>query len=175
MFEKLAHMMYRRRWFVLGAWAIVLLVAAGLAYQVGSVLGPGDPVSKGSNSDKAEVFLLSRIREGWFTTGDNAASVGYGLQRTGRLISSAALIMIVAFSGFLIGDQIQLKEFGFGLMAAIAIDATLIRLVLAPSLMAMVGRWNWWVPSFLRDFASRGATFDEDDRPSELDEELATA
>lgn len=122
-----------------------------------------------------EVFLLSRIRERWFTTGDNRDSVGYGLQQTGRLISSAALIMIVAFSGFLIGDQIQLKEFGFGLMAAIAIDATLIRLVLVPSLMAVVGGWNWWVPGFLRDFAGRGATFDEHDLPAELGDELATA
>lgn len=122
-----------------------------------------------------EVFLLSRIRERWFSTGDNAGSVGYGLQRTGRLISSAALVMIVAFSGFLIGDQIQLKEFGFGLLAAIAIDATLIRLVLVPSVMAIVGRWNWWVPAFLRDFADRGARFDEDDLSPDWDDELASA
>jgi RND superfamily putative drug exporter len=121
-----------------------------------------------------EVFLLSRVRERWFLTGDNHDSVSFGLQKTGRLISSAALIMIVAFSGFLIGDQIQLKEFGFGLMAAIAIDATLIRLVLVPSLMALVGRWNWWVPGFLREFADRGVTFDEQDLVPEL-EELATA
>lgn len=122
-----------------------------------------------------EVFLLSRVRERWISTGDNRESVGYGLQRTGRLISSAALIMVVAFSGFVIGDQVQLKEFGFGLLAAIAIDATLIRLVLVPSLMAIVGRWNWWVPSFLRGFAAGGKPLDEYDSPSDPFEEVASA
>ena len=108
-----------------------------------------------------EVFLLSRIRERWLTTGSNADSVGYGLERTGRLISSAALVMVVAFSGFVIGSQVQLKELGFGLLAAIAIDATVIRLVLVPSIMAIMGRVNWWVPGFLQGFASRGTTFGE--------------
>jgi RND superfamily putative drug exporter len=122
-----------------------------------------------------EVFLLSRIRERWFTTGDGGESVGYGLQRTGRLISSAALIMVVAFSGFLIGDEPQLKEFGFGLLAAIVIDATLIRLVLVPSLMALLGRWSWWVPAPLRSFAARGNAFGEGNGPLELSDELASA
>jgi RND superfamily putative drug exporter len=122
-----------------------------------------------------EVFLLSRIRERWFTTGDGGESVDYGLQRTGRLISSAALIMVVAFSGFLIGDEPQLKEFGFGLLAAIVIDATLIRLVLVPSLMALLGRWSWWVPAPLRSFAARGNAFGEGNGPLELSDELASA
>jgi RND superfamily putative drug exporter len=108
-----------------------------------------------------EVFLLSRIRERWMATGDNKDSVAYGLEKTGRLISSAAAIMVVAFSGFLIGHQIQLKEFGFGLLASIALDASLIRVILVPSIMAVMGSWNWWVPSFLQGFASRGTTFAE--------------
>ena len=118
-----------------------------------------------------EVFLLSRIREGWLSTGQNSASVAFGLEKTGRLISSAALIMVVAFSGFLIGGQLQLKEFGFGLLAAIALDATLIRLVLVPSIMELLGTINWWVPGFLREFASRGTAFGEGGVPGPLDEE----
>ena len=108
-----------------------------------------------------EVFLLSRVRERYLATGDNTESVAYGLERTGRLITSAALIMAVAFSGIVIGSQVQLKELGFGLLAAVVIDATVIRLVLVPSIMAILGSANWWVPSFLRDWASRGAAFGE--------------
>lgn len=120
-----------------------------------------------------EVFLLSRIRERWLTTRDNRESVAFGLEKTGRLISSAATIMVVAFAGFVIGSQVQLKELGFGLLAAIAIDATVVRLVLVPSVMAIVGDVNWWVPSFLRGFASRGNSFAEDDTPLEQIEEPA--
>lgn len=108
-----------------------------------------------------EVFLLSRIREHWLRTGNNRASVTFGLEKTGRLITSAAAIMVVAFSGFLIGHEIQLKEFGFGLMASIALDATLIRIVLVPSIMELLGAWNWWVPSFLHEF-SRGGHSEHD-------------
>jgi uncharacterized membrane protein YdfJ with MMPL/SSD domain len=109
-----------------------------------------------------EVFLLSRMRERWLQTGDNRASVAFGLSRTGRLITSAAAIMIVAFSGILIGHEIGLKEFGFGLVASIALDATLIRLILVPSIMELMGDRNWWVPSFLHGFAERGAAFSEE-------------
>ena len=120
-----------------------------------------------------EVFLLSRIRERWLSTGDNRESVAYGLEKTGRLISSAATIMVVAFAGFVIGTQVQLKELGFGLLAAIAIDATIVRLVLVPSIMAIVGKANWWVPSFMADFARRGNTFAEEEAPSPRVEEPA--
>jgi RND superfamily putative drug exporter len=108
-----------------------------------------------------EVFLLSRVREAWLDTGKNEESVALGLEKTGRLITSAAAIMVVAFAGFLIGSQLQLKEFGFGLLAAIALDATLIRLVLVPAIMRLLGTINWWVPGFLHGFASQGATFGE--------------
>jgi RND superfamily putative drug exporter len=112
-----------------------------------------------------EVFLLSRIREGWLATRKNRESVAFGLEKTGRLISSAALIMVVAFVGFLIGGELQLKEFGFGLLAAIALDASLIRLVLVPAIMRLLGTINWWVPDFLRAWASRGAPFAEEAAP----------
>jgi putative drug exporter of the RND superfamily len=120
-----------------------------------------------------EVFLLSRIRERWLTTRDNRESVAFGLEKTGRLISSAATIMVVAFAGFVIGTQVQLKELGFGLLAAVAIDATVVRLVLVPSIMAIMGDVNWWLPSFLRGFAGRGNSFAEDDTPLERIEEPA--
>ena len=122
-----------------------------------------------------EVFLLSRIREGWLATGDNRASVAFGVERTGRLISSAAAIMVVAFSGFMMGSQLQLKQLGFGLVASIIVDATIIRLVLVPSIMRLLGTINWWVPRFLREFASRGVTFGEGDVEGSEEPELVTA
>jgi RND superfamily putative drug exporter len=115
-----------------------------------------------------EVFLLSRIRERWLATGDNRESVVFGLARTGRLISSAAAIMVVAFSGFLLGSQLELKEMGFGLVAAVALDATLIRLLLVPSLMRLLGKVNWWAPAPLRAWSGRASAFGEGDVVSEL-------
>jgi RND superfamily putative drug exporter len=112
-----------------------------------------------------EVFLLSRVRERWLGTRDNAHSVAFGLEKTGRLISSAAAIMVVAFSGFLVGSEIQLKQFGFGMLASVALDASLIRVVLVPSIMELMGNLNWWVPSRLRAFANRGVPFSEGEAP----------
>jgi RND superfamily putative drug exporter len=117
-----------------------------------------------------EVFLLSRMRERWLQTGENGESVAFGLEKTGRLITSAAAIMVVAFSGMLIGHYVQLKEFGFGLLASIALDATLIRMILVPSIMELLGEWNWWVPSFLQGFAARASLAETD-----LEIEEATA
>ncbi|HEX6506160.1 MAG TPA: MMPL family transporter [Chloroflexota bacterium] len=110
-----------------------------------------------------EVFLLSRMRERWLETGDNRESVAHGIEKTGRLISSAAGIMVIAFAGLLIGHEIQMKEFGFGLMASIAIDATLIRVVLVPAIMELMGNANWWVPGFLHRFAQSTSPFAEQD------------
>jgi putative drug exporter of the RND superfamily len=109
-----------------------------------------------------EVLLISRMRERWLSTGYNRDSVAYGLEKTGRLITSAALIMCVAFGGLLIGHEVQLKEFGFGLLASIALDATVIRIVLVPSIMEIMGRWNWWVPARLTEFAKGGAAFERE-------------
>jgi RND superfamily putative drug exporter len=93
-----------------------------------------------------EVFLVSRMREEWETRGDNTAAVAHGLERTGRLITCAALIMAVSFGGFVAGSVPGLQQFGLGLALAVLIDATLVRVLLVPSFMAIAGRWNWWLP-----------------------------
>ena len=94
-----------------------------------------------------EVFLVSRMREGWDAGEDNTTAVAHGLEKTGLIITAAAIIMVAAFLGFVAGRVAALQEFGFGLAAAIFIDATIIRAVLVPSLMALFGRYNWWLPS----------------------------
>jgi RND superfamily putative drug exporter len=94
-----------------------------------------------------EVFLVSRMREAWDDGLDNEGAVAYGLERTGRIITAAAVIMCAAFSGFVAGSIVGLQEFGLGLAVAIFVDATIVRCVLVPSLMAILGRWNWWLPS----------------------------
>jgi RND superfamily putative drug exporter len=93
-----------------------------------------------------EVFLVTRMREAWDETHDNAVAVARGLERTGRIVTAAALIMVAAFSGFLAGRIAGLQEFGAGLAFAILVDATIVRAVLVPALMAIFGRWNWWLP-----------------------------
>jgi RND superfamily putative drug exporter len=93
-----------------------------------------------------EVFLVTRMRESWDEVEDNARAVAHGLERTGRIVTAAALIMIAAFSGFVAGRVAGLQEFGMGLALAIFLDATLVRMILVPSLMAIFGRWNWWLP-----------------------------
>jgi RND superfamily putative drug exporter len=94
-----------------------------------------------------EVFLVSRMREEWDKRHDNEAAVTMGLQRTGRLVTAAGLIMFAAFMGFVAGSIVGLQQFGFGLAAAIIIDVTIIRALLVPSVMKMFGRWNWWLPA----------------------------
>ena len=93
-----------------------------------------------------EVFLVTRMREAWDDGLDNAQAVTQGLERTGRIITAAALIMVAAFSGFVAGRVAGLQEFGVGLSLAILLDATLVRMILVPALMAILGRWNWWLP-----------------------------
>ena len=96
-----------------------------------------------------EVFLLSRIREEWLRTGDARGSVERGLASTGRVISSAAAIMVVVFLGFSTEADTVVKQLGFGMAAAIVLDATVVRLVLVPATMTLLGRWNWWLPAWL--------------------------
>jgi RND superfamily putative drug exporter len=96
-----------------------------------------------------EVFLLSRVREEWLRTGDARASVVHGLATTGRLISAAAAIMVAVFLGFATEGDLVLKMIGVGLASAILVDATLVRMVLVPASMALLGRWNWWLPGWL--------------------------
>jgi uncharacterized membrane protein YdfJ with MMPL/SSD domain len=96
-----------------------------------------------------EVFLLSRIRERYQATGDNRLAVSQGLAASAKTISSAAIIMVAVFSIFALTGLPQVKEIGVGLAVAIALDATLVRLVLVPATMELMGKWNWWLPSWL--------------------------
>jgi RND superfamily putative drug exporter len=96
-----------------------------------------------------EVFLLSRIREEWLRTGDNQESVIFGLAHTGRIITSAALILLVVVGAFAAGDLVYVKQIGVGMAAAIALDVTLIRALLVPATMQLLGDWNWWAPRWL--------------------------
>ena len=95
------------------------------------------------------VFLLSRIRERYDQTGDNAQAVAYGLRSTGGMITGAALIMVAVFGGFAAGDTIVNQQVGFGLAVAVFLDATLVRSVLVPASMEVLGRGNWYLPSWL--------------------------
>jgi putative drug exporter of the RND superfamily len=96
-----------------------------------------------------EVFLLSRMREEYDRTGNNATAVADGLAATARVITAAALIMIFVFSAFVLGDDRAIKLFGFGLAIAVFLDATIVRLVLVPATMELLGDWNWWIPKWL--------------------------
>ncbi|MEM9712591.1 MAG: MMPL family transporter [Actinomycetota bacterium] len=96
-----------------------------------------------------EVFLLSRVREEYVATGDNDVSVIRGLSSTARVITSAALIMISVFGGFVLGDDPITKMFGLGLAVAILVDATIVRVVLVPATMTLMGDANWWLPRWL--------------------------
>jgi len=151
---------------------IMNLLSVGAAYGVmvavfqwgwaGSIIGIGEkgpidpwiPVTMftilfGLSMDY-EVFLLSRIREEWLRTGDNSVAVADGLAVTGRIITAAAAIMFCVFASFVINDPLHiLKVFGLGLAVAVLIDVTLVRMVLVPSIMEILGAVNWWMPRFL--------------------------
>jgi RND superfamily putative drug exporter len=93
-----------------------------------------------------EVFLLTRIRERYDATGDTRTAVAEGLARSAATITSAALIMVAVFAVFAGAGVPSVKEIGVGLAVAIALDATLVRLVLVPATMEIMGKWNWWLP-----------------------------
>ena len=96
-----------------------------------------------------EVFLLMRVKEAYDETGDNTESVAIGLERTGRVITSAALILVLVAAAFATSDVIVVKAFGVGVAIAILLDATLVRALLVPALMRLMGDWNWWAPRWL--------------------------
>ena len=151
--------------------AVMNLLSIGAAYGVltaafqwgwaGGLLGLDHPVAVSSwipilmfailfgLSMDYEVFLLSRIREDWLRTGDARGSVERGLTSTGRVISSAAAIMVAVFLGFATEADAVVKQLGFGMAVAIVLDATAVRMVLVPATMTMLGRWNWWLPAWL--------------------------
>jgi putative drug exporter of the RND superfamily len=113
-----------------------------------------------------EVFLLSRIREDYDATGDNAASVARGLARTARVITAAAAIMVVVFLSFVLGPDVAVKQIGLGLAVAVLIDATLVRMVLVPAVMELLGKANWWLPAPLARILPK-ASLSEDEPPAE--------
>jgi putative drug exporter of the RND superfamily len=96
-----------------------------------------------------EVFLVSRIREEYLKDHNNTRAVADGLAKTARVITAAAAIMIVVFLAFLAAQDVFLKLFGIGLASAILLDATVVRMVLVPAVMQLLGKWNWWIPSWL--------------------------
>ena len=96
-----------------------------------------------------QVFLLSRIRERYSQTGDNEDAVAFGVGSTARLITGAALIIIAVFAGFARGDLVMFQQMGFGVAVALFIDATIIRSVVVPATMTLLGHWNWYLPSWL--------------------------
>jgi RND superfamily putative drug exporter len=93
-----------------------------------------------------EVFLLSRMKEAWDKTGDNTEAVARGLERSGRIVSSAALIVVVVAGSFAFADIVLIKALGLGVAIAVALDATIVRALLVPATMRLLGKWNWWVP-----------------------------
>ncbi|MBA2595571.1 MAG: MMPL family transporter, partial [Chloroflexia bacterium] len=97
-----------------------------------------------------EVFLLSRIREEWERTGDNTRAVAIGMQRSGRIITSAALLVVAVTVSFVSADVVLIKALGFGIALAVFLDATVVRALLVPATMRLVGDWNWWLPAPLQ-------------------------
>lgn len=93
-----------------------------------------------------EVLLLSRVREEYAKTGDNTLAVAHGLEKTGRLITSAALLLIVINGAFVTSSIVFMKQLGLGMALAVALDATIVRALLVPAAMRLMGRWNWWAP-----------------------------
>jgi RND superfamily putative drug exporter len=102
-----------------------------------------------------EVLLLSRIQEAYRRTGDNTASVAEGLAKTAGVITGAALIMVTVFSAFALAESITIKSIGVGMAIAVLIDATIVRVLLVPATMRLMGKWNWWAPGPLGRFADR--------------------
>jgi RND superfamily putative drug exporter len=144
---------------VSAAYGVMTLVAQGGA--VGQLIGidhevpvaPFMPVMMfailfGLSMDY-EVFLISRIREEWLKDGDTRRAVADGLARTARVITAAAAIMVVVFLAFLAAPDVFLKLFGVGLASAIFLDATVVRMVLVPAVMQILGDRNWWIPAWL--------------------------
>ena len=111
-----------------------------------------------------EVLLLSRIQEAYRRTGDNTASVAEGLSRTAGVITGAALIMVSVFAAFSLADVITIKSIGVGMAIAVAVDATIVRVLLVPATMRLMGKWNWWAPGIFGRFVDRlGFSHVEDD------------
>ena len=110
--------------------------------------------------------LLSRVREQWDRTGDNTVAVATGLQRTGRIITSAALLLVVVIGAFSTSGIVFIKMIGIGMIIAILVDATIVRALLVPATMRLLGRWNWWAPRPLARFWERHGFREESAEPA---------
>jgi RND superfamily putative drug exporter len=108
-----------------------------------------------------EVFLLSRIREEWERTGDNTEAVAIGLQRSGRIITSAALLVVIVTASFVTAEVVLIKALGFGIALAVFLDATVVRALLVPATMKLLGAWNWWLPAPLARVLPRASFIEE--------------
>jgi len=120
-----------------------------------------------------EVFLLSRIRERYDVTGDNTASVASGLQRTGGIITSLALLLVVVVGAFSASGITFIKLLGVGMIIALVVDATIIRVLLVPATMRLLGPANWWAPRPLRRFYARYGIREEPGQPGQPPEAAA--
>jgi RND superfamily putative drug exporter len=128
-----------------------------LSNILGFTAGPLDPtipvllfcVVFGLSMDY-EVFLLTRMQEAWYRTGDNRTSVADGLERSGRLVTGAAAIMACVFLAFALASVVTIKAIGVGMAVAVIVDATLVRALVVPALMRLLGKANWWAPAWLR-------------------------
>jgi trehalose monomycolate/heme transporter len=109
-----------------------------------------------------QVFLLSRIRESCDRTGDNTGAIASGLQRTGGVITSAALLLVIVIGSFSASSITFIKLLGVGMIVALILDATLVRMLLVPATMRLVGDANWWAPAPLRRFYARHGIREED-------------
>jgi len=114
-----------------------------------------------------EVLLLSRIQEAYRRTGDNTTAVAEGLVRTARVITGAALVMVSVFLGFAFADSVAIKSVGIGMAIAVLIDATIVRVLLVPATMRLLGKWNWWAPGPLKHLADRIGFDHIEDLPDE--------
>ncbi len=118
-----------------------------------------------------EVLLLSRVQEAWRRTGDNRLAVAEGLARTAGVITGAALIMVSVFAAFALAQTITIKSIGVGMAIAVLVDATIVRVLLVPATMRLLGRWNWWAPGFMARIADRvGFSHVEDEATIPTDE-----
>ena len=118
-----------------------------------------------------EVLLLSRIQETYRRTADNTASVAEGLARTAGVITGAALIMVTVFAAFALAEVLTIKSIGVGMAIAVAVDATIIRVLLVPATMRLMGRWNWWAPGVLGRLADRLGFSHVEDEPGPVVED----
>jgi RND superfamily putative drug exporter len=120
-----------------------------------------------------EVFLLSRMKEVWDRGGDNQTAVAAGLERSGRIVTSAALIVVVVAGSFAFADIVLIKALGVGMAIAVALDATVVRALLVPATMRLLGRWNWWMPASLERFVTSRLPATEAEIEAEIEAEAA--